>query len=129
MQRSEIIRKAIERGRERGFVTFDQLDELLPSNTDVAAPEDIEAVMEALSDEGIRAIEQEARPGRRRPFGSKLEWNPARSLHENCACIGYRETPGFDPGASCVSCRQSRDLDFARAFTSSEFAGAAPADR
>ena len=45
MRRSEIIGKAIKFGRQHGFVTFDQLDELLPSNT--TAPEDIEAVMEA----------------------------------------------------------------------------------
>jgi Sigma-70 factor, region 1.1 len=38
MPRSEIIRKAIELGRPRGFVTFDQLNELLPSTT--TAPED-----------------------------------------------------------------------------------------
>src|SRR3569832_1069743 len=120
MQRSEIIRKAFEWGRE---LTVDQFDELLPSNTDVAAPEDIEAVMEALSDEGIRAIEQEARPGRRRPFGSKLEWYPARALHENCACIGYRETPGFDPGASCVSCCLSCVLVFVCSFFFCVFVG------
>jgi hypothetical protein len=41
MGRSEIIRKAVEFGRPNGFVTFDQLNELLPSIT--TAPEDIEA--------------------------------------------------------------------------------------
>ena len=55
MQRSEIIGKAIELGRQRGFVTFDQLNELCPSDT--TAPEDIEAILEALSDEGIHVIE------------------------------------------------------------------------
>jgi RNA polymerase primary sigma factor len=47
--------KTIELGRQHGFVTFDQLDELLPSPT--TASEDIEAVMEALSDEGINVVE------------------------------------------------------------------------
>ena len=97
MQRSGIIRKAIALGRQRGFVTFDELDELLPSAR--TAAEDIEAVMTAPGDEGIHLVEDDQGPLRI----ERLQWNPARSLHENCACIGCRETPGFDPGASCVS--------------------------
>jgi hypothetical protein len=57
MQPNEMIRKAIELGRPNGFVTFNQLNELLPSTT--TAPEDIEALLEALSDEGIHVIEGE----------------------------------------------------------------------
>jgi RNA polymerase primary sigma factor len=57
MARIDTIRKAIELGRDKGFVTFDELNELLPSAT--TAPEDIEAVMAALSDEGIKVIEGE----------------------------------------------------------------------
>ncbi|HZR71348.1 MAG TPA: RNA polymerase sigma factor region1.1 domain-containing protein [Bradyrhizobium sp.] len=55
MRRNEIIRKAIELGRMRGFVTFDELNELCPSDT--MAPEDIEGILEALSDEGINVVE------------------------------------------------------------------------
>lgn len=51
MDLSAIIRRAIEIGERRGFVTFDELNKLLPSNT--TQPEDIEAVMEVLSDHGI----------------------------------------------------------------------------
>jgi sigma-70-like protein len=51
MNLPEIIRAAIEIGHRTGFVTFDQLNELVPSAT--SAPEDIEALMQALSDEGI----------------------------------------------------------------------------
>jgi Sigma-70 factor, region 1.1 len=54
MPRNDIIRKAIELGRDKGFVTFDELNELLPST--MTAPEDIEAVVMALSDEGINVI-------------------------------------------------------------------------
>ena len=54
---SDIIRKAIELGRDKGFVTFGELDKLLPSTT--TSPEYIEAVMTALSDEGINVIEDE----------------------------------------------------------------------
>jgi RNA polymerase primary sigma factor len=57
MPRSDIIRKAIELGRQKGFVTFNELNELLPSTT--TTPEYIEALMEALSDEGINVIEDE----------------------------------------------------------------------
>jgi RNA polymerase primary sigma factor len=55
MPSSDIVRKAIELGRDRGFVTFDELNELLPSTT--ASPEYIEAVLMALNDEGINVIE------------------------------------------------------------------------
>jgi RNA polymerase primary sigma factor len=57
MLRSDIIRKAVELGRQKGFVTFGELNELLPSST--IAPEDIEDVMAALSEEGINVVEDE----------------------------------------------------------------------
>ncbi|MBW8854921.1 MAG: RNA polymerase sigma factor region1.1 domain-containing protein [Bradyrhizobium sp.] len=50
-----IIRKAIEIGDQAGFVTFDQINELLPS--DLARPEDIETLFEALSARGINVTE------------------------------------------------------------------------
>jgi RNA polymerase primary sigma factor len=46
---------ALELGRPTGVITFDQLNALLPSA--ITEPEDIEAVMQALSDEGINLIE------------------------------------------------------------------------
>jgi RNA polymerase primary sigma factor len=57
MGRQDIIQKVIELGRLRGFVTFDQLNELLPSAT--TEPEDIEVLMEALRDEGINLIDED----------------------------------------------------------------------
>ena len=48
---------ALELGRPTGIITFDQLNELLPSAT--IKPEDIEAVMQALSDEGINVVESD----------------------------------------------------------------------
>ena len=53
--RRQTIQKAIELGRVHGLVTFDQLNELLSS--DMNAPEDIEALMRALNDEGIHVVE------------------------------------------------------------------------
>jgi RNA polymerase primary sigma factor len=57
MQRRKIIRAAIELGRCTGFVTFEQLNQLLPAAT--AEPKDIEAIMQALSDEGINLMEDD----------------------------------------------------------------------
>jgi RNA polymerase primary sigma factor len=57
MPRSDIVRKAIALGRDKGFLTFGELNELLPSTT--TSPEYIEAVITALSDEGINVIEDE----------------------------------------------------------------------
>ena len=51
MSLTEIIRTAIVIGRQNGFVTFEQLDELLPAAT--TEPEDIETLMLALSEERI----------------------------------------------------------------------------
>jgi hypothetical protein len=57
MVRQGMIQKVIELGRLKGFVTFDQLNELLPSAT--TEPEDIEIVMGALRDEGIDLIDED----------------------------------------------------------------------
>jgi hypothetical protein len=51
MKLLEIIRAVIMIGRRDGFVTFDQLNELLSAAT--TEPEDIEALLLALSEEKI----------------------------------------------------------------------------
>jgi hypothetical protein len=62
---SDIIRKAIELGRDKGFVTFNELNELWlstvtgPEDVTMIEPEDVETVLTALSDEGINVIEDE----------------------------------------------------------------------
>jgi hypothetical protein len=53
MDLSAIIRRAIEIGDQHGFITFDQINELMPSSVDRFEPEAIEALFEALSDRGI----------------------------------------------------------------------------
>ena len=50
MDLSAIIRRAIEIGDQHGFITFDQINELMPSSADRFEPEAIEALFEALSD-------------------------------------------------------------------------------
>jgi len=57
MHRQRFIQAAIDLGRRTGFVTFEQLNQLLPEAN--AEPEDIEAIMQALSDEGINLIDND----------------------------------------------------------------------
>jgi len=51
------VRKMIKQAKKRGYVTFDQLNEVLPS--DSTSPEQIEDVMSMLSEMGINVIENE----------------------------------------------------------------------
>jgi RNA polymerase primary sigma factor len=53
MDLSAIIRRAIEIGDQHGFITFDQLNELVPLSVHRLESEAIEALFEALSDRGI----------------------------------------------------------------------------
>jgi hypothetical protein len=56
MELQNLIRRVIEIGYRRGFVTFDQINELMPSTK--IAPEDIEALLEALNAEEIQVTEE-----------------------------------------------------------------------
>ena len=56
MKMQDMIRRVIEIGRQTGFVTFDQINELMPSTT--AEPEDIVTLFEALNAEGIQITEE-----------------------------------------------------------------------
>src|SRR5437588_12466722 len=49
------VKKMIKQAKKRGFVTFDQLNEVLPSDT--TSPEQIEDIMSMLSDMGINVTE------------------------------------------------------------------------
>src|SRR5262245_6171811 len=51
------VKKMIKQAKKRGFVTFDQLNAVLPSDT--TSPEQIEDIMSMLSDMGINVIESE----------------------------------------------------------------------
>src|ERR1700730_16532976 len=51
------VKKVIKQAKKRGFVTFDQLNEVLPSDT--TSPEQIEDIMSMLSDMGINVSEAE----------------------------------------------------------------------
>ncbi|HLJ00148.1 MAG TPA: RNA polymerase sigma factor region1.1 domain-containing protein, partial [Bradyrhizobium sp.] len=49
------VKKMIKQAKKRGFVTFDQLNEVLPPDT--TSPEQIEDIMSMLSDMGINVTE------------------------------------------------------------------------
>jgi len=51
------VKKMIKQAKKRGFVTFDQLNEVLPS--DQTSPEQIEDIMSMLSDMGINVAEND----------------------------------------------------------------------
>src|SRR6201989_570133 len=51
------VKKMNKQAKKRGFVTFDQLNEVLPSDT--TSPEQIEDIMSMLSDMGINVSEAE----------------------------------------------------------------------
>ncbi|KRR19284.1 hypothetical protein CQ14_35225 [Bradyrhizobium lablabi] len=55
MDLSAIIRRAIEIGNQHGFITFDQINELMNELAPAHKfkPQDIEALLDALSDQGI----------------------------------------------------------------------------
>ena len=55
------VKKMIKQAKKRGFVTFDQLNEVLPSDT--TSPEQIEDIMSMLSDMGINVTEAEDTDG------------------------------------------------------------------
>jgi RNA polymerase primary sigma factor len=56
MDWSEVVRNAEILAEKTGYVTFDQLNELLPSTK--AEPEDVEAILNALSERGIWIAEE-----------------------------------------------------------------------
>ena len=55
------VKKMIKQAKKRGFVTFDQLNEVLPSDT--TSPEQIEDIMSMLSDMGINVSEADDADG------------------------------------------------------------------
>ncbi|NEU96468.1 RNA polymerase sigma factor RpoD [Bradyrhizobium uaiense] len=55
------VKKMIKQAKKRGFVTFDQLNEVLPSDT--TSPEQIEDIMSMLSDMGINVTEADDSEG------------------------------------------------------------------
>src|ERR1700734_3110215 len=54
---AQAVRKMVARGKERGYVTYDELNAALPQ--DQVSSEQIEDTMTSLSEQGINVIESE----------------------------------------------------------------------
>src|ERR1700751_5685064 len=65
------VKKMIKQAKKRGFVTFDQPNEVLPSDT--TSPEQIEDIMSMLSDMGINVTEAEDSEGEEDEDGGEDE--------------------------------------------------------
>jgi Sigma-70 factor, region 1.1 len=57
MDWSEVVRKAVILGDVTGYLTFDQINDLI-TEPEKVAPEDIEALLTTLSDNGINVVDE-----------------------------------------------------------------------
>jgi RNA polymerase primary sigma factor len=55
------VKTLIEEGKERGFVTYDQLNKVLPD--DMVSPEKLDLILQKMEDLGIEMVEQAAEGG------------------------------------------------------------------
>ena len=59
MKESDIYEEIINRGTRRGVITYDEINEALPS--EFFSPDELEDLMEVLSDKGIKVVDYEDR--------------------------------------------------------------------
>jgi hypothetical protein len=72
------VKKMIADARERGYITYDQLNAVLPPNQ--ASSEQIEDVMSMLSEMGINVIEDEEAEEGLEPAGELVETSTSREV-------------------------------------------------
>ncbi len=89
------VKKMIKQAKKRGFVTFDQLNEVLPSDT--TSPEQIEDIMSMLSDMGINVSESEDAESEEEETKEEAEEEPDNELVEVTA-KAVTETKKSEPG-------------------------------
>ncbi|MGP9810589.1 RNA polymerase sigma factor RpoD [Rhodopseudomonas sp. NSM] len=89
------VKKMIKQAKKRGFVTFDQLNEVLPSDT--TSPEQIEDIMSMLSDMGINVSEAEESDSDDEDAKDEAEEEPDNDLVEVTA-KAVTETKKSEPG-------------------------------
>lgn len=89
------VKKMIKQAKKRGFVTFDQLNEVLPSDT--TSPEQIEDIMSMLSDMGINVSESEDAESEEEEAKEEAEEEPDNELVEVTA-KAVTETKKSEPG-------------------------------
>src|ERR1700676_939092 len=89
------VKKMIKQAKKRGFVTFDQLNEVLPSDT--TSPEQIEDIMSMLSDMGINVSESEDAESDEEETKEEAEEEPDNELVE-ITQRAVAETKKSEPG-------------------------------
>lgn len=89
------VKKMIKQAKKRGFVTFDQLNEVLPSDT--TSPEQIEDIMSMLSDMGINVSESEDAESDEEETKEEAEEEPDNELVE-VTQKAVTETKKSEPG-------------------------------
>jgi RNA polymerase primary sigma factor len=89
------VKKMIKQAKKRGFVTFDQLNEVLPPDT--TSPEQIEDIMSMLSDMGINVSESEDAEGDEEEAKEEAEEEPDNELVE-VTQKAVTETKKSEPG-------------------------------
>jgi RNA polymerase primary sigma factor len=89
------VKKMIKQAKKRGFVTFDQLNEVLPSDT--TSPEQIEDIMSMLSDMGINVSESDDADSEEEETKEEAEEEPDNELVE-VTQKAVTETKKSEPG-------------------------------
>lgn len=89
------VKKMIKQAKKRGFVTFDQLNDVLPSDT--TSPEQIEDIMSMLSDMGINVSEAEDSDSDEEETKEEAEEEPDNELVE-VTQKAVTETKKSEPG-------------------------------
>jgi RNA polymerase primary sigma factor len=89
------VKKMIKQAKKRGFVTFDQLNEVLPSDT--TSPEQIEDIMSMLSDMGINVSEADDADNEEEEAKEEAEEEPDNELVE-VTQKAVTETKKSEPG-------------------------------
>ncbi|NVN84985.1 MAG: RNA polymerase sigma factor RpoD [Rhodopseudomonas sp.] len=89
------VKKMIKQAKKRGFVTFDQLNDVLPSDT--TSPEQIEDIMSMLSEMGINVSESDDADSDEEEAKEEAEEEPDNELVE-VTQKAVTETKKSEPG-------------------------------
>jgi RNA polymerase primary sigma factor len=65
------VKSLIEKGKERGFVTYDELNKVLPD--DIVSPDKLDAVLQKMDDLGIEMVEAAEEEGGKEDAGTESE--------------------------------------------------------
>ena len=97
------VKKLIKTAKARGFVTYDELNEVLPSEE--VSSEQIEDTMSMLSDMGINVIDTDEAEETPRPGGEEGAAEAPRAVVAAVTPIAKAETtPRSPPSAPTIRC-------------------------